>query len=101
MLAPTFFYDNLTDVVLDRTATVLSLPLPADKPLQQLDRGTFGQIAASVLLAPKTWSGQRIELAADAPTGEQMAAALSRRGSRQVHYLPAPVTSAGPAAATT
>ncbi|MCL2533857.1 MAG: NmrA/HSCARG family protein [Nocardiaceae bacterium] len=79
ILGPTYFFDNAlggTDRI--RTEGVLDLPLPPDRPLQQLDRRDLGAFAARVLLSPERYVGQRIELASDAPTPEDMAAVLTQ-----------------------
>jgi uncharacterized protein YbjT (DUF2867 family) len=69
---------------------VLELPLPSDRPLQQLARPDLGAFAAKVLLAPDGFAGQRIELAGDAPTPAGMAAALSEAVGRPVHHEVSP-----------
>lgn len=76
ILGPTYFFDNaLGGADRIRTEGVLDLPLPRDRPLQQLDRRDLGAFAAHVLLSPERFAGERIELASDAPTPDTMAAA--------------------------
>jgi uncharacterized protein YbjT (DUF2867 family) len=77
VLGPTYFYDNLLGGVDDVLAGVLELPLPHDLPVQQLARRDLGQVAAAVLGEPDRFTGQRIELASDAPSADGMAASLS------------------------
>ncbi|QCQ92508.1 NmrA/HSCARG family protein [Rhodococcus sp. SGAir0479] len=78
VLGPTYFYDNaLGGADRIRTDGVLDLPLPPDRPLQQLDRRDLGAFAALVLLSPERFADRRIELASDAPTPAAMAAALT------------------------
>lgn len=91
VLAPTYFYDNLAPQIIDLAAGVISLPLPTQQRLQQLDRRAFGQLAATVLLAPQDWSGQRLEVAADAPTGDEMAEALGLAAGRRVRFRRVPL----------
>jgi uncharacterized protein YbjT (DUF2867 family) len=95
ILGPTYFYDNLLGGIDQVRDGVLELPLPPDRPLQQLARPTDGAFAAKVLLNPGTYSGQRIELASDAPTPAEMAAALSDAMGREVHPKRTPLEAIG------
>ncbi|GHB80544.1 hypothetical protein GCM10010377_82900 [Streptomyces viridiviolaceus] len=91
ILGPTYFFDNAlggADHILDG---VLDLPLPADRPLQQLERADLGAFAAKVLLDPAGYAGQRIELASDAPTPVQMADALGAALGREVRHARVPL----------
>ncbi|MFF9497386.1 NmrA/HSCARG family protein [Streptomyces flaveolus] len=86
VLGPTYFFDNAlggAERILDG---LLDLPLPGDRPLQQLDRADLGAFAAKVLLDPSEYAGQRIELASDAPTPVQMADALGGALGREVRH---------------
>ncbi|MCE4941906.1 NmrA family NAD(P)-binding protein [Streptomyces albulus] len=74
---------------------VLDLPLPSDRPLQQLARPDLGAFVAEVLLDPAPYVGQRIELAGDAPTPAQMAATLGAALGREVRHEQMPLTSIG------
>ncbi|WFR73588.1 NmrA/HSCARG family protein [Prescottella defluvii] len=94
ILGPTYFFDNaLGDADRIRTDGVLDLPLPPDRPLQQLDRADLGEFAAHVLLAPERFLGRRIELASDAPTPETMAAVLTTVLGSPVHHKQVPLGS--------
>lgn len=86
ILGPTYFFDNALGAVQRIREGVLDLPLPSDRPLQQLARPDLGAVAAKVLLAPDGYVGQRIELAGDAPTPARMASALSDAIGRPVHH---------------
>ncbi len=91
--APTYFFDNALGG-LDRIyAGILDLPLPSDRPLQQLARPDLGVFVAKVLLDPTPYVGQRIELAGDAPTPAQMAEALSAAVGRPVRPEQTPLES--------
>ncbi|MFI2410512.1 NmrA/HSCARG family protein [Streptomyces sp. NPDC018947] len=95
ILGPTYFFDNALggrDRVL---GGFLDLPLPPDRPLQQLARADLGAFAAEVMLDPADYIGQRIELAGDAPTPAQMAASLSRALGREVRHAQAPLAAIG------
>jgi uncharacterized protein YbjT (DUF2867 family) len=95
ILGPTYFYDNLLGGIDQVRDGVLELPLPPDRPLQQLARPTHGAFAAKVLLNPGAYSGQRIELASDAPTPAEMAAALSDAMGREVRPKRTPLEAIG------
>ncbi|EOM74773.1 NmrA/HSCARG family protein [Rhodococcus rhodnii] len=77
ILGPTYFYDNMLGGLGELERGILELPLPVDRPLQQLARIDLGRFAAKVLLDPEPYRGRRIELASDAPTPQQMAGTLS------------------------
>ncbi len=66
ILGPPYFFDNVLGGA-DRSG-VLDLPLPADRPLQQLARTDHGVFAAQVLLDSARYVRRRIGLASDAPT---------------------------------
>ncbi|QRP43111.1 NmrA/HSCARG family protein [Amycolatopsis sp. FDAARGOS 1241] len=91
ILGPTYFYDNAlggTDRIL---AGFLDLPLPGDRPLQQLARTDHGAFAADALLDPDRYLGHRIELASDSVTPTEMAAALSDVLGQEVRHNPVPL----------
>ncbi|WP_310722813.1 NmrA/HSCARG family protein [Streptomyces sp. N2A] len=95
ILGPTYFFDNTLGGTERILAGVLELPLPPDRPLQQLARPDLGAFAAEVLLNPAPYVGQRIELASDAPTPPQMADALSAAVGREVRHEQVPLTAIG------
>ncbi len=95
ILAPTYFFDNALGGEQQIRDGVLELPLPSERPLQQMARPDLGRFAAEVLLDPQSFVGQRIELASDAPTASQMARALSEAVKRPVRHEETPVTSIG------
>ncbi len=93
VLGPTSFFDNALggeDQVRDG---VLELPLPADRPLQQLARADLGRFAAAVLAAPESFTGQRVELASDEPSAARMASALGSALGRSVRHEEVPLGS--------
>ncbi|MFF4760866.1 NmrA/HSCARG family protein [Streptomyces sp. NPDC001292] len=92
ILGPTYFFDNALGGAERVLSGVLDLPLPPDRPLQQLARPDLGAFAAEVLLNPAPYVGQRIELAGDAPTPVQMAAALGAALGREVRHEQVPLT---------
>jgi uncharacterized protein YbjT (DUF2867 family) len=93
ILGPTYFFDNALGGVERIRAGVLDLPMPPDRPLQQLARADLGAFAAEVLTYPARYLGQRIELASDNPTPAQMTEALGAALGRPVHLEQTPLES--------
>jgi uncharacterized protein YbjT (DUF2867 family) len=89
--APTYFFDNALGGIDHIYAGIFDLPLPPDRPLQQLARPDLGAFVAKVLGNPKMYAGQRIELASDAPTPAQMAEVLSASLGRPVRHERTPL----------
>ena len=92
VVAPTYFYDNALGGKQDLLAGVLELPLQADHRLQQLDRSDLGSFVATVLADPAAYSGDRLELASDAPTPAQMSQELSEVLGRPVGFRETPMS---------
>jgi uncharacterized protein YbjT (DUF2867 family) len=91
ILGPTYFFDNALGSV-DRIRNgILDLPLPGNRPLQQLARSDLGAFAAEVLRSPHRYLGRRIEIAGDAPTPSQMAATLGAALGRPVRHEQVPL----------
>lgn len=86
ILGPVYFLDNALGGERQIRDGILTLPLPPDRPLQQLARPDLGRFAAAVLLAPEAFAGQRIELASDDPTPTRMASALGAALGRTVRH---------------
>ena len=91
--APTYFFDNALGGVDRIDAGILDLPLPPDRPLQQLARPDLGAFVAKVLVGPNPYIGRRIELASDAVTPAQMAELLSAALGRPVRHEQTPLES--------
>jgi uncharacterized protein YbjT (DUF2867 family) len=91
--APTYFFDNALGGRDRIYAGILDLPIPSDRPLQQLGRADLGAFVAKVLDDPNRYVGQRIELASDAVTPAQMADALGAAVGRPVHHECTPLES--------
>ncbi|MFJ5532918.1 NmrA/HSCARG family protein [Streptomyces sp. NPDC093261] len=95
ILGPTYFFDNALGGAERILGGALELPLPPDRPLQQLARPDLGAFAAEVLLNPGAYVGRRIELAGDAPTPARMAATLSEVLGREVRHEQVPLAAIG------
>ncbi|MFG3010601.1 NmrA/HSCARG family protein [Streptomyces cinerochromogenes] len=91
ILGPTYFYDNVLGGADRVLAGTLDLPLPPDRPLQQVARQDLAAFAAKILLDPTPHTGDRIELASDAPTPTQMATALTEALGHEVRHTQAPL----------
>ena len=95
IIGPTYFFDNALGGADRIRAGILDLPLPPDRPLQQLARPDLGAFVAKVLLDPKPYVGQRIELAGDAVTPRRMAEVFSEVLGRPVRHEQTPLESIG------
>jgi uncharacterized protein YbjT (DUF2867 family) len=91
--APTYFFDNALGGMDRIQAGILDLPLPPNRPLQQLARPDLGAFVAKVLVDPKPYVGQRIELASDVVTPAQMAELLTAALGRSVRHEQTPLES--------
>lgn len=87
IVGPTFFFDNLLGAISELGSGVLELALPVDLPLQQLDRRDLGNFVAQVFDERERFLGRRIDIASDAITPRQMAAALQRASGRPVRAV--------------
>jgi uncharacterized protein YbjT (DUF2867 family) len=86
IVGPTYFFDNALGGDNRIQAGILDLPLPPDRPLQQLARSDLGAFVANVLRDPQSYAGQRIDLASDAVTPQRMAEVLSEVLGRTVRH---------------
>jgi uncharacterized protein YbjT (DUF2867 family) len=83
VIAPSYFYENVAGSAREAAATgELPLPLPSDVPLHQVALADLGRVVAAVLGRRDEHLGYRVEVAGDAPTPAQMAAALRARHVR-------------------
>jgi uncharacterized protein YbjT (DUF2867 family) len=76
VVAPSYFYENVLGAGDSIRQGLLPLPLPPNTPLHQLAVDDLGAVVAAILARRDEHLSQRVELAADAPTPEQMAAAF-------------------------
>lgn len=87
VVGPTYFFDNLLGGLDQLRAGVFELPLPSNIALQQLSRRDLGRFVATIFSDPGPVTGQRIDIASDALTPQQMASALSRVLARPVRLV--------------
>jgi uncharacterized protein YbjT (DUF2867 family) len=79
VVAPSYFYENVLSSATAISEGRLPLALPSRQPLQQVALADLGALVAAILTRPAEHAGQRIEVAADDPTPEQMAQAIGVR----------------------
>jgi uncharacterized protein YbjT (DUF2867 family) len=84
VVAPTWFFENLSGQSEEIDAGRLELALPADCPLQCLALADLGAIAAAIMLNGPTGNFDRVELAGDELTPADMAVVLSTATGRIV-----------------
>jgi uncharacterized protein YbjT (DUF2867 family) len=88
ILRPVFFMQNLDrqrETVVQ--TEVLTLPLKPTTRHQQIAVRDIGAFTARVFAAPERWIGRAIDLAGDALTMEETAAAMSRVSGRSIRYV--------------
>ncbi|MGW0792785.1 NmrA/HSCARG family protein [Streptomyces sp. NPDC002911] len=93
VVAPTYFYDNARGAQHDVASGILAMALPADRPLQQVALRDLGHVVAAVMADPNRWIGQRVEVAGDDPTPEQMARAIADAAGGPVTFRGIPLES--------
>jgi uncharacterized protein YbjT (DUF2867 family) len=86
VVAPTYFYENLGDLAEIIAGGELTLALSPSRPLQQVALADLGALVAALLDRREEVLGARLEVAADQPTPQHMADALSAAGGRPVSY---------------
>ena len=91
VVAPTYFYENLGDPGELIQAGELALPLPANRPLQQVALSDLGSVVASLLSRQQEFAGQRLEIAGDEPTPARMSQDLAAAGGHPVTYRQLPL----------
>jgi uncharacterized protein YbjT (DUF2867 family) len=92
ILAPVYFMDNAFNPwnAAALAAGRFPLALPQDRALQQIAIEDLAAVAVTVVEQRHTFAGERIELAADAITGAQAAAALARVAGRDFVFHEVP-----------
>lgn len=79
VIAPSYFYENVLASRESIRAGELPIALPAEKPLHQVALADLGALVAAVLNRREEHLSKRIEVAGDAPTPRDMAAAVGAR----------------------
>jgi uncharacterized protein YbjT (DUF2867 family) len=86
VVAPSYFYENLGSPLDIAQAGELQLPLGPDRQLQQVAAADVGAVVGAVLKRKDEFLGERIEVAADQPTPQQMVDAISSAVGQPVLY---------------
>lgn len=90
VVAPTFFFENfLTPFIapfLKKGQLVQALP--PDRKLQMVSLQSIGAMVARMFIDPGAFDGQRINIADDERTGEEIATILSQKIKRSIAYVP-------------
>jgi uncharacterized protein YbjT (DUF2867 family) len=95
ILAPVYFMENAFNPwnLPALAAGRFPLPLPGDRPLQQIAIADLASVAVAVLERPADFAGERLALAGDELTGEEAAAALTRVAARSFEFQEVPLAS--------
>ncbi len=76
VIAPSYFFENVSGVGTAIGQGTLPLAMPPDKPLHQVALANLGALVAAVLTRRDEHLFKRVEVAGDAPTPAEMATAL-------------------------
>lgn len=92
ILRPVFFMDNFGADALagNLLAGRLHAPMPPHVATQLVAVDDIGCAAATVMSAPEAWAGKTLDLAGDALTWEEIAAAIGTAIGRTVDFYPLP-----------
>jgi uncharacterized protein YbjT (DUF2867 family) len=89
IVAPSAFVDDwLTDpdALADLQGGHLSMAMPPTRELQQISIAEVAAVSVLVAEQREPFLGQRIEIASDSVSGQQMAAIISRASNRKIEY---------------
>lgn len=98
VVAPAYFMDNLANPWNRAALAAGRVPsfLPPDRPLVQVAVADVIALGVAALEDPARYRGRRIEIAGDAPTAVEMAAALTRALGRPFAVDQIPADEVGP-----
>ncbi len=96
IVAPVSFSDNLMSqwMLPELTQGRIALPIPPDRPIQQISVQDISSFVALVLENPDRFLGKRIDIASDELTGRQEVEILSTVSGRQIEYVQVPIVDA-------
>ena len=96
IVAPVYFSENLlSPMALPGLINgTLAVPVPPDRPLQQISVQDISSFVALVLENPQRFLGKRIDIASDELTGKRAAEIVSTASGRQIDYVPTPIAEA-------
>ena len=96
IVAPVFFSENLISpwTLPGLVQGTLALPMPPDRPLQQISVGDIASFVALVLENPSRFLGRRIDIASDELSGRRAAEIISNAAGRAIDYAQIPIAKA-------
>ena len=96
IVAPVFFSENLFSpwTLPGLIQGTLALPMPPDRPLQQVSVGDISSFVALVLENPSRFLGRRIDIASDELSGRRAAEIISSAAGHAIDYAQIPIAKA-------
>ena len=93
IVAPVYFSENLLSpwTLPGLVQGTLAVPLPPDRPLQQIPVQDISSFVALVLENPGRFLDKRIDIASDELTGKRAAEIVSSASGRQIEYVQQPI----------
>lgn len=93
IVAPVWFRDNLfaPAMAAGLRQEILVMPLPPNRGLQNIGAPEIGRFVATVLADPERFRGERIDIASDETTPQQMVEVLSRATAVTVEHVQPPL----------
>ncbi|UUV30011.1 NmrA/HSCARG family protein [Amycolatopsis roodepoortensis] len=91
ILRPVFFMDNLLHYADADGERVLRLPVLPDRPMQMIASDDIGRIAAHAFAHPNDYLGERLEIAGDELSFEQVAGIYQRITGIRTRLDPQPI----------
>ena len=94
IVAPVYFSENLLSpwTLPGLIQGTLAIPLPPDRPLQQISVQDISSFVSVVLESPDRFLGKRIDIASDELTGKRAAEIVSTASGRQIDYVQQPIS---------
>ena len=96
IVAPVFFSENLLSpwTLPGLIQGTLALPVPPDRPVQQISVQDISSFVSVVLENPALFLGQRIDIASAELTGKRVAEIVSTASGHQIDYSQVPIAEA-------
>ena len=96
IVAPVFFSENLISpwTLPGLIQGTLALPMPPDRPIQQVSVDDIASFVALVLESPSRFLGQRIDIASDELSGRRAVEMISNATGRTIGYAQIPIANA-------
>jgi uncharacterized protein YbjT (DUF2867 family) len=93
IVAPVFFMENLLGpmFVPGLRAGTVAMPLPPNRPLQQIAVADVAELVRLALERPGEFQGKRLDIASDSLTGPELAKDLTQATGTDIRYVQAPL----------